>query len=28
MDLLNLKRPIYSKTAEGGHFGRRFDWDR
>lgn len=24
---LNLKRPIYSKTAEYGHFGHGFDWE-
>lgn len=24
---LNLRRPIYAKTAEYGHFGNGFDWD-
>lgn len=25
---LDLKRPIYAKTAEYGHFGEEFDWDK
>lgn len=25
---LDLKRPIYTKTAEYGHFGEGFDWDK
>ncbi len=25
---LDLKRPIYAKTAEYGHFGEGFDWDK
>lgn len=25
---LKLKRPIYQKTAEYGHFGEGFDWDK
>jgi len=25
---LDLKRPIYQKTAENGHFGNGFDWDK
>ena len=25
---LDLKRPIYEKTAEYGHFGEGFDWDK
>lgn len=25
---LDLKRPIYQKTAENGHFGHKFKWDR
>lgn len=28
---LNLKRPIYKKTASGGHFGRNdedFTWEK
>lgn len=25
---LNLKRPVYEKTAEYGHFGNGFEWDR
>ncbi len=25
---LNLKRPIYEKTARYGHFGEGFDWDK
>lgn len=25
---LDLRRPIYSKTAEYGHFGNGFDWDK
>lgn len=25
---LNLKRPIYEKTAEYGHYGEGFDWDK
>ena len=25
---LDLKRPIYEKTAEYGHFGNGFDWDK
>ena len=25
---LDLKRPIYEKTAEYGHFGEDFDWDK
>lgn len=25
---LNLKRPIYGATAEYGHFGNGFDWDK
>jgi S-adenosylmethionine synthetase len=31
MDMLDLKRPIYSKTAFGGHFGREdcgFAWEK
>lgn len=24
---LNLRRPIYEKTAQYGHFGHRFDWE-
>ena len=25
---LDLKRPIYEKTAEYGHYGEGFDWDK
>ena len=25
---LDLKRPIYAKTAEYGHYGEGFDWDK
>jgi S-adenosylmethionine synthetase len=25
---LDLRRPIYAKTAEYGHFGNNFDWDK
>lgn len=25
---LDLKRPIYEKTARWGHFGHQFDWDK
>ncbi|MBR2998284.1 methionine adenosyltransferase domain-containing protein [Candidatus Saccharibacteria bacterium] len=25
---LNLRRPIYEKTAEYGHYGEGFDWDK
>jgi len=25
---LDLKRPIYRKTAERGHFGNGFNWDK
>ncbi|MBQ9171502.1 methionine adenosyltransferase domain-containing protein [Candidatus Saccharibacteria bacterium] len=25
---LNLKRPIYEKTARYGHYGHEFDWDK
>ncbi len=25
---LDLKRPIYEKTAEYGHYGNNFDWDK
>ena len=28
IDFLNLKRPIYEKTAEYGHYGEGFDWDK
>ena len=31
MDLLNLRRPIYKKTAAYGHFGRtevEFTWEK
>jgi len=31
IEMLNLKRPIYQKTASGGHFGRNekeFTWER
>lgn len=27
IDTLNLKRPIYEKTARYGHFGHGFDWE-
>lgn len=26
-DKLGLDKPIYSKTANGGHFGRDFTWE-
>ena len=25
---LDLKRPIYEKTARYGHYGEGFDWDK
>lgn len=28
IEYLNLRRPIYAKTAEYGHFGNGFDWDK
>ncbi|MBP5512025.1 methionine adenosyltransferase domain-containing protein [Candidatus Saccharibacteria bacterium] len=28
IDYLDLRRPIYAKTAEYGHFGNGFDWDK
>lgn len=28
IEKLNLKRPIYSQTAEYGHFGNGFDWEK
>ncbi len=29
IDYLELRRPIYRKTAAGGHFGREgFPWER
>ena len=27
IEFLNLKRPIYEKTAKWGHYGEGFDWD-
>lgn len=27
IEYLNLRRPIYAKSAEYGHFGNGFDWD-
>ena len=28
INALDLKRPIYEKTAEYGHYGEGFDWDK
>ena len=28
IEYLKLRRPIYAKTAEYGHFGNGFDWDK
>ncbi len=28
IEFLNLRRPIYEKTARWGHYGEGFDWDR
>lgn len=28
IEYLDLRRPIYAKTAEYGHFGNGFDWDK
>ena len=28
IECLDLKRPIYEKTAEYGHYGEGFDWDK
>ena len=28
IEYLDLKRPIYAKTAEYGHYGEGFDWDK
>jgi len=28
IEALDLKRPIYEKTAEWGHFGNGFDWEK
>jgi len=27
IDFLDLRKPIYQKTAENGHFGHSFAWD-
>jgi len=27
IELLDLRRPIYEKTATYGHFGHGFDWE-
>lgn len=28
IDRLDLQKPIYQKTASGGHFGRNYSWDQ